>query len=119
MPENYKLARSEQMRVDAARWERERQDHSDAVAAVEAFNDRLAAKKPVWAWPIIGAALTSKFIWLIVACDSCGLMLDLDLTMKRRDPNASIRAALPDVKCPRCNGHGRSRITGLARFPSS
>jgi hypothetical protein len=114
MPENYKLARSEQMRVDAARWERERQDHSDAVAAVEVFNDRLAAKKPVWAWPTIGAALRSKFIWLIVACDSCGLILDLDLRVKPRDPDASIRVALRDVKCPRCNGHGRPRIVSLA-----
>jgi transposase-like protein len=68
-----------------------------SVAAVEAFNDRIAAKKPVWAWPTIGAALTSKFIWLIIACDSCGLMLDMDLTMKRRDPKASIRTALRDV----------------------
>jgi hypothetical protein len=96
MPESYKLARSEQMRVDAARWERERQDRADAVAAVEAFNSRLSSKKEVWAWPTIGAALTSKFIWLVVACDSCGLMLDMDLTMKRRDPNVSIRASQSD-----------------------
>jgi hypothetical protein len=98
---------------------RSKVDQADAVAAIEAFNDRMATKKPIWAWPTIGAALTSKLIWLIVACDSCGLMLDTDLTMKRRDPNASIQEALRDVKCPRCNGHGRSRITGLARFPSS
>ena len=28
-------------------------------------------------------------------------MIDLDLTVKRRDPNAPIRVALDDVRCPR------------------
>jgi len=38
--------------------------------------------------------------------------------MKPRDPEASVRAALRDVICPRCNGHGRPRIVALARQPS-
>jgi hypothetical protein len=35
-----------------------------------------------------------------------------------RDPEVSIRVALRDVRCPRCNGHGRPRIIALARHPS-
>jgi hypothetical protein len=38
--------------------------------------------------------------------------------VKRRDPEAPIRVALDDVRCPRCNGHGRTRIVGLSRYPS-
>jgi hypothetical protein len=29
---------------------------------------------------------------------SCGTVIDLDLTVKRRDPNAPIRVALDDVR---------------------
>ena len=38
--------------------------------------------------------------------------------LKPRDSEASIRTALRDVQCPRCNGHGRPRIIALARHPS-
>jgi hypothetical protein len=34
------------------------------------------------------------------------IVVDLDLRMKPRDPETSIRVALRDVQCPRCNGHG-------------
>ena len=71
--------------------------------------------KAVWFWPKIAAALTSKHHWLVIACDSCGTVVDLDLRVKPRDPEASIRVALRDVQCPRCNGHGRPSIIGLAR----
>ena len=57
--------------------------------------------------PKIAAALTSKHHWLVVVCDSCGTVVDLDLRVKPRDPEASIRIALRDVRCPRCNGYGR------------
>ena len=63
-------------------------------------------------------ALTSKHHWLIIVCDSCDTVIDLDLTVKPRDPDASVRVALRDVRCPRCNGHGRLRIVALARQPS-
>jgi hypothetical protein len=56
--------------------------------------------------------------WLIIACDACDTIIDLDLTVKRRDPDAPIRVALNDVRCLRCNGHGRTRIVGLSRYPS-
>ena len=65
-----------------------------------------------------GSELVEKHHWLIIACDACDTVIDLDLTVKRRDPDAPIRVALNDVRCPRCNGHGRTRIVGLSRYPS-
>jgi hypothetical protein len=49
----------------------------------------------------------------VITCDACGTITELDLTVKRRDPNASIRVALEDVRCPRCRGDG-GRIVKLA-----
>jgi hypothetical protein len=45
-------------------------------------------------------------------------VVDLDLRVKPRDPEASIRVALRGIQCPRCNGHGRPRIIALAQQPS-
>jgi hypothetical protein len=86
----------------------------DALATVRRFNARLSAKGYSWFWPKIAAALTSKHHWLVIACDSCGSVVDLDLRVKPRDPEASIRVGLRDVRCPRCNGYGRPRIIALA-----
>jgi hypothetical protein len=55
---------------------------------------------------------------MVVACDSCDIITEMDLNMKPRDPDAPIRLALGDVRCLRCNGHGRRRIPRLARLPS-
>src|SRR5262249_8320178 len=71
-----------------------------------------------WVWPKIAAALTSQHHWLIISCDSGGRVVDLDLRVKPREPEASIGIALRDVQCPRCNGHGRPRIIALARHAS-
>jgi hypothetical protein len=93
-------------------------DERDALAAVRRFNAKLSSGKAVWFWPKIAAALTAKHPWLVIVCDGCGTVTDLDLRMKPRDPEASIRVALRDVRCPRCNGHGRPRIVELARRPN-
>ena len=77
-----------------------------ALATMRRFNAKLSAKGHVWFWPKIAAALTSKHHWLVIACDSCDSVVDLDLRVKPRDPDASIHVALRDVRCPRCNGHG-------------
>ena len=61
---------------------RYREAYADALAAVEQFNARLSAKKSAWFWPTIAAALTSKHHWLVIACDSCDTIIDLDLTVK-------------------------------------
>ena len=47
---------------------------------------RFSAKGYVWFWPKIAAALTSKHHWLVINCDSCGTVVDLDLRVKSRDP---------------------------------
>ena len=99
--------------------ERDRAALADALATVEQFNSRLAAGRTVWFWPTIGAALITKHHWLVIACDSCNTITEMDLTMKPRDPDAPIRVALNDFRCLRCNGHGRRRIIRLAQFPAS
>jgi hypothetical protein len=45
-----------------------------------------------------------------------GSARQLDLTVKRRDPNAPIRVALDDFRCPRCNSHVRTRICRIGVF---
>jgi hypothetical protein len=37
---------------------------------------------------------------LAVACDSCRTITELDLSMKPGDPDAPIRVALDDLRCP-------------------
>jgi hypothetical protein len=100
------------------RIKRERQAERDALATVRRFNAIMSSRRHVWFWPKIGAALTAKHPWVAIACDSCGTVNYLDLRMKPRDPEASIRVALRDVRCPRCNGHGRPRIAGLVGVPN-
>ena len=118
MPDRDGRARIQQFRDKFAAKEREEQALAEATAMVRYFNGVMIANEKVWAWPTIGAALISKHHWLVIACDSCGTILDLDLRVKRRDPDASVGVALPEARCPRCNGHGRTRVIGLARFPS-
>jgi hypothetical protein len=62
------------------------------AATIQSFNSRIAAGRLPWFWPTIAAALATKHHWLIIACDARGT--DLDLTMKRRHPDASVRVAL-------------------------
>ena len=59
-------------------WEAQR----DARATIRRFNARLSAKGYSWLWPAIAAALTSKHHWLVIACDSCDTIIDVDLTVK-------------------------------------
>ena len=108
-------ARNDEIRDNITRVRREWEAQRGALATVRRFNATLSAKGYVWFWPKIAAALTSKHHWLIIACDSCGTVVDLDLRVKPRDPEASIRVALRDIQCPRCNGHGGPRIIALAR----
>jgi len=118
MPERNGVSRIQIIRDKFAAMARADEAVADSTLTVERFNERLAVKKTVWAWPTIAAALVSKHHWLVVACDTCGLVLDLDLRVKPRDPEASIRVALPEVRCPRCNGHGRTRMMKLSPYPS-
>ena len=104
-------ARNDEIRDNITRMRRE----WETLATVRRFNATLSAKGYDWFWPKIAAALTSKHHWLVIACDSCDSVVDLDLRVKPRDPEPSIRVAPRDVQCPRCNGHGRPRIIALAQ----
>ena len=98
------------MREKVAQMQRTWEAERDALVTLRRFNARLSTKRSAWFWPKVAAALTAKHPWLVIACDSCGTVVDLDLRVKPRDPEASIRVALRDVRCPRCNGDGRPRI---------
>jgi|SRR5271169_2819282 len=98
-------ARNDEIRDNIVRMQREWEAQRDALATVRWFNARLSAKRAVWFWPKIAAAIIAKHPWLVIACDSYGTVVDLDLRVKPRDPEASVRVALRDVRCPRCNGH--------------
>ena len=108
-------ARNDEIRDNVTRMRRDWAAQRQALATVRRFN---AAFGKAWFWPKIAAALASKHHWLVINCDSCDTVVDLDLRVKPRDPEASIRVALRDVQCPRCNGHGRPRISGLSQHPS-
>ena len=111
-------ARNDEIRDNITKMRREWEAQQDALVTVRRFNARLSAKRSVWFWPKIAAGLTSKHPWLVIACDSCRMVVDFDLRVKTRDPETSVRVALRDVRCPRCNGHGRPRIIALSRHPS-
>ena len=55
------------------------------LKTAKALNATLSAKGYVWFWPNIAAALTSKHHWLVIACDSCSTVVDLDLRVKPRE----------------------------------
>jgi len=109
---------NDEIRDNITRMRQEWEAQRGALATVRRFNARLSAKGYVWFWPKFAAALTSKHHWLVIACDSCETVVDLDLRVKTRDLEESIRVALREVQCPRCNGHGRPPIIALARHVS-
>ena len=106
--------RKDDIAAQIRRAERDRDAMEDALATVLAFNARVAAGKIAWSWPTIGATLATGHHWLSVECDACGTVIDLDLSVKTRHPDASLR----DVRCPRCNGNGRPHILALSKFSS-
>ena|SRR5215472_12260773 len=110
--------RKDDIAAQIRRLERDGEAMEDALATVLAFNARVAAGRMAWSWPTIGAAVVTRHHWLTVACEACGTVIDLDLRVKRRDAEVSIRVALREVRCPRCNGSGRPRILALSKFPS-
>ena len=117
MPENYRLAREEEMQRNVERMDRARKAERDALATVRHFNARLSAGRVVWSWPKIAAALTSGHHWISILCEGCGTIGDLDLRIKSRDPEASIRVVLRDAQCSRCYCMTRQRIVGLRKVP--
>ena len=109
--------RNDEIRDNVTRMRREWEAQRGALATVRRFNAILSAKGYGWFWPMIAAALTSKHLvdYRLRQLRDSGRFR---FALKPRDPEAFIRVALRDVQCPRCNGHGRPRIIGLARHLS-
>lgn len=102
----------------AERMRRAREAEQDALLIVRHFNARLSTQSSAGFWPTVSTALQAKHHWVQILCEGCGGVTDLDLRVKPRDPEASVRVALRDVRCPRRNRHGRARIIGIAQRPS-
>src|SRR5207344_203412 len=113
MPEKYTRSRSHERVQAVERMKRDWQAQRQALATVRRFN---AANGKAWFWPKIAAALVSKHHWLVINCDSCGTVVDLDLRVKPRDPEASIRVALRDVQCLDTAVHASLRWRSMRRF---
>ena len=118
MPEKYRRPHTLERVQAIERMKRDWRAQEEALDVVRRFNAMASTGGRAWFWPTVATALVSKHHWLVVACDSCGTVVDLDLRVKPRDPDASVRVALRDVRCPRCNGHGRPCIIALAQQPS-
>jgi hypothetical protein len=110
-------ARNDEIRDNITRMRCEWEAQRNALATVRRFNATLSAKGYVWFWPKIAAALTSKHHWLVINCDSCGTVVDLDLRVKQRDPEASIRVALAMCNVP-LQWPWTSALIALSRHPS-
>jgi hypothetical protein len=113
MPERNRLPYAIEMqdRVERMQW---RQAEEKAATAIVEYFNRYADLPPLY-WPTIRAALISKHPWVQILCETCGGIGEMDLRMKRRDPRSTVRVVLPEYKCPRCNGHGKPKVIGLAR----
>jgi hypothetical protein len=68
-------SRNDEIRDNLTRMRREWE--AGALVTVRRYAT-LSAKGYVWFWPKIAAALTSKHHWLIIKCDSCGTVVDMD-----------------------------------------
>ena len=86
MPEKYTRPHTHERMQTVERMRRAWEAERDALATVRRFNAWLSAKGSAWFWPKIGAALTARHPWLVIVCDSCGTIMDLDLRVKRATP---------------------------------
>jgi hypothetical protein len=100
MPEQYRRPHNHERIQTVERmkhaWEAER----NALATVRRFNAVLSAKGYAWFWPKIAAAITAKHPWLVILCESCGCVTDLDLRVKPArsfNQRCLARRALPAV----------------------
>ena len=108
-------ARNDEIRDNVTRMQREWEAQRNALATVRRFNATLSAKGCVWFWPKIAAALTSKHHWLVINCDSCGTVVDLDLRVKSRDPE--LRFAMCNARAAMAMAaRASSRWRGIRQF---
>ena len=73
------------------------------------------------AWAADRQALVAKHHWLVIACDACGTVVDLDLRVKPRDPEASVHFApnllVAEARPRRHRGTVHSVTNGEKSFP--
>jgi hypothetical protein len=100
--------RNDDLQAAMARTQRDSEARADALATIELFNARLAGGKTAWFWPTIEAALATEHHWLVIACNSCGTVIDLDLRVKRRND------ALSGAR--RCHGNTGFRLSLCACY---
>jgi hypothetical protein len=70
--------RNDDIQSKMLQMQRAREDYADALAADRQFNARLSAKGSIWSWPTVAAAITAKYPWLVIECDSSRSIIDLD-----------------------------------------
>jgi len=87
-------ARNYEIRDNVGRMHRAWEAEQDALATVRSFNATLSANGRTSLLPKIAATNKAKHPWVVIACDTCGMVTDLDLRVKPRDPEASICVAL-------------------------
>src|SRR5215831_20571776 len=113
-------ARNDEIRDNITRMRQEWEAQRGALATVRRFNATLSAKGYVWFWPKIAAALTSKHRWLIIACDSCGTVVDLDLSPAIRKRRSALRCAIFNVRAAMgMVARALSRCRSIPRFEAS
>ena len=103
MPDKYSRPHSHERVQAVERMKRDWQAQREALAVVRRFN---AANGKAWFWPKIAAALVSKHHWLVINCDSCGTVVDLDLRVKPRN--------LRPASVWRCAGCSARAATAMA-----
>ena len=75
-------------------------DRKQALAIIEAWNARLAARQPELNSPTIRAARITDHHWLHVICQACETVAEIDLRVVRRDPALTIAQVLPFARVP-------------------
>jgi hypothetical protein len=101
----------------AARAPLKRADQAAAVAAVEAWNAAIAARRRAFAVPSIGAALIAGKPWLAVYCPGCRSEGAVDLRTLDRHTDACLTSLIPALSCRACSPNPPfAELRGLSRF---
>lgn len=97
-PENAREPRQAyefKMRGDIERMRHGHEVQRNAPAIVWDFNSHRSAKRSADFGPTIAPPINARHPWLIIACHSCGVVIELNLRMGPRDPRR--QSAPPDT----------------------
>ena len=89
---------------------------AEALLVVDAWNLRLAERRPVFFSPTLAAALISERPWLAVECGGCHQTAAIDCRRLLHSPDRAISSFLPLLTCGRCGRGTKVRLCGLSRF---